>query len=71
MVTTVNRAMQELAQAAQAVRGLAEDESPTVHGLNSVLQEVARAARALRVLAETLERQPEAILRGKRQQEGY
>jgi len=66
MITTMNRASQELTGAAQAVRKLAEEGSPTVHGLNSVLQEIARAARALRVLAETLERQPEAILRGKR-----
>jgi len=71
MVTRMNLAVQELAGAAKAVRGLAEDESPTVHNLNSVLQEVSRAARALRVLAETLEQQPEAILRGKRQQDNY
>jgi len=66
MITTMNQASQELTGAALAVRKLAEERSPTVHGLNSVLHEIARAARALRVLAETLEQQPEAILRGKR-----
>lgn len=71
MVTTMKRASEELTGAAEAVRNLANDESPTINGLNSALREVARAARALRVLAETLEHQPEAILRGKRQQEDF
>jgi hypothetical protein len=35
--------------------------------MNAALKEISRAADALRLLAETLERQPDAIYRGKRQ----
>jgi paraquat-inducible protein B len=65
MVTTIKQASEELTGAAKALHDLAENRSPTIYGLNTTLKEVARAARAIRVLAETLERQPEAILRGK------
>lgn len=71
IVITMKRASQELTNAAKAVHDLAEEESPAIYGLNSAMQEITRAARALRVLAETLEQQPEAILRGKRQQVDY
>jgi hypothetical protein len=38
-----------------------------VDNVNATLKEIARAADALRLLAETLEQQPDAIWRGKRQ----
>jgi paraquat-inducible protein B len=66
MVASLNKTSEELAKTAQALQGLAGEESPTVQHLNTALQEVSRAARALRLLAETLEQQPEAILKGKR-----
>ncbi|OGQ95149.1 MAG: hypothetical protein A2521_00375 [Deltaproteobacteria bacterium RIFOXYD12_FULL_57_12] len=62
----MTRAGEELAGAAQAVRDLSGEGSPTVQRLDAVLQEISRAARALRLLAETLEQQPEAMVRGKR-----
>lgn len=62
----VSLATQELASAARAIHKVTDEESPTTQHLNSALQEVSRAARALRLLSETLEQQPEAILRGKR-----
>lgn len=62
----VSQASKEMAAAAQAIQELTEEESPTTQHLNAALQEVARAARALRLLSETLEQQPEAIIRGKR-----
>jgi paraquat-inducible protein B len=68
MVAGMTEASEELAKAAAAVRGLIEQESPTTQNLNAALKEIARAADALRVLAETLEQQPDAIWRGKRQQ---
>ena len=70
VVKNLTRASEELTTAAQAVRGLAKEESPTIQGLNAALSEISRAARALRFLAETLEQQPEAIVRGKRPVEG-
>lgn len=66
MFRNVGQASRELASAAQSIRELAAAESPTTLQLNAALQEVSRTARALRLLAETLEQQPEAILRGKR-----
>jgi paraquat-inducible protein B len=66
LVRNLTRASEELAGAAQTVRRLAEAESPTVQHANQALKEVARAAEALRRLAELLERQPDAIIRGKR-----
>ena len=70
MVASMEKAGEELAKTAQALQGLAGEESPTVRQLNTALQEISRAARALRLLAETLERQPEAVLHGKRLEEG-
>ena len=40
--------------------------SPTQHGLQQLLKEITAAARSVRALAETLDRQPESLLRGKR-----
>ena len=59
--------IRDRAKAAGAVRMLAEQESPTVTSVNAALKEIARAADALRQLAETLEQQPDAVWRGKRQ----
>jgi paraquat-inducible protein B len=67
MVAGMTQASEDLAKAASAVRSLTEQESPTVHNVNAALKEIARAADALRLLAETLEQQPDAIWRGKRQ----
>jgi paraquat-inducible protein B len=67
MVTGMSQASEELAKAAAAVRKLTEQESPTVGNVNAALKEIARAADALRLLAETLEQQPDAIYRGKKQ----
>lgn len=62
----VKQASQEVAAAAKSIHVLTREESPTTLHLNNALEEIARAARALRLLADTLEQQPEAILRGKR-----
>ena len=47
-------------------RTLAED-APLQQDLHETLQELARAATSLRVLTDYLERHPEAIIRGKRE----
>lgn len=67
MVAGMTQASEDLAKAAASVRKLTEQESPTVDNVNAALKEIARAADALRLLAETLEQQPDAIWRGKRQ----
>jgi len=67
MNDNIKRAAEELAGAATSLRQLADEDSPTVQRLNMSLEEISRAARALRQLAETLEREPEAIIRGKQE----
>lgn len=63
---SITQAGAELAAAAEALRQLADKDSPTVQRIDLSLQEISRTARALRRLTETLEQQPEAVLRGKR-----
>jgi paraquat-inducible protein B len=67
MVSNMVRASDELAKAAASLSSLTAQESPTVQNMNDALKEISRAADALRRLAETLEEQPDAIYRGKRQ----
>ncbi|MBX3670517.1 MAG: MCE family protein [Rhodocyclaceae bacterium] len=50
---------------AEARRNLSAD-APLQNDLRDAAREIARAAQALRLLAETLEAQPESLLRGKR-----
>lgn len=65
MVTSITRAGEELTAAALALQNLTDAQSPTVQHLDSATAEIARAARALRQLAETLEQQPESLLKGR------
>lgn len=62
--STLHVAQEALTGAKQIMR---DDASWSV-SLNAALNEITRAARALRTLADTLERHPEALLRGKRGQ---
>jgi paraquat-inducible protein B len=60
-------AMKDVRKSLGAVeRTLAED-APFQQDLRQTLQELARAAASLRVLTDYLERHPEAIIRGKRE----
>ena len=43
--------------------------APVQQELRDALQEIARAARSLRVLTEYLERHPEALIRGKTEEQ--
>ncbi len=45
--------------------GLIREDSPLMYSLVDALNELANAARSVRDLADTLEQQPEALLRGK------
>ena len=48
-----------------AQRTLSQD-SPVQNDLRDALQEVSRASEALRALVDSIERQPDSLLRGKR-----
>jgi paraquat-inducible protein B len=61
----VKRAAAALGQAADTLRTAAADDSALRLNADRALQDVARAARALRELGELLERQPDALLRGR------
>lgn len=66
VLARTQQAADELARAATALAALAGEDSTLRRRTDEALVEVARAARALRELAELLERQPDAILRGRR-----
>lgn len=65
VVTSVQQAADELTRAAAALRNAASDESSTVQGVQRAMADLARAARAVRELADTLEQQPQSLIRGK------
>jgi paraquat-inducible protein B len=62
----LNEAIAAFEQGMKEVEGLASPDSPTLYQLNNALQEVTRASRSLQSLANTLEQQPESLIRGKR-----
>jgi paraquat-inducible protein B len=62
---SVRLAAEELALSARALRSATADDSLLMQNLDRSTQEVARAARALRQLAELLEREPQAVIRGR------
>ena len=45
---------------------LIDDDSSVVYNMNTALEEIANAARSIRALADALERNPEAMFRGKK-----
>lgn len=66
ILTNITNASKELTDAARTIQNLTEEKSPTIQGLDAALKEMVRAARAIRLLTDTLEQQPDAVLRGKR-----
>jgi len=52
-------------RAMSSAQSVLESESPLQNDLRNALREIARAAESLRILADTLERRPEALIRGK------
>jgi paraquat-inducible protein B len=61
----LNSAITAFEQGMGQVEGLTSPDSPTLYQLDTALKEVARASRSLQSLANTLEQQPEALIRGK------
>jgi paraquat-inducible protein B len=69
LVLELTRASVQVRQTAQTLQNLTSQESPTKVRLDQAMVEIGRTARALRLLAESLENQPESMLRGKRTKE--
>jgi paraquat-inducible protein B len=59
------RAIQEAEETIVGLQSTTGEDSPLVHALTGALAELTAASRAIRILAETLESQPESLLRGK------
>lgn len=61
----VQKSLDQFKSTAQTVDNTFAEDSPLVYQLNRTLKDVSRSATALRNLSDTLEQQPEALLRGK------
>jgi paraquat-inducible protein B len=66
LIPSARQVLDDARRAIQDARTLAAQSEPLPQQVGAALRDVGRAADALRDLAETLERQPEALLRGKR-----
>lgn len=64
----LNATATKLSATLGAIEHRFSDDSPTLYQLHQALDEVANAGRAIQGLADTLEQQPEALLRGKQQE---
>jgi len=66
LVQSLRRTADELSRSAVALREGTGDDAPLNQNLQRTLQDVSHAARALRELADTLDQQPESLLKGRR-----
>ncbi len=65
LMIKLQSAAAEVANAAAALRGAAGSEDGVVRQASLAMQDLSRAARALRALADSLEQQPQSLLRGR------
>jgi paraquat-inducible protein B len=65
-LATLNTAIVAFEQGMTGIDGLVSPDSPTLYQLNIALGEMTRAGRSLQAMANTLEAQPESLIRGKR-----
>jgi len=65
LLASVQQAADELGRSAAALRAAASDESAPLLSVQRAMGDVSRAARAVRELADTIEQQPQALIRGK------
>jgi paraquat-inducible protein B len=63
--TELTEATDAFQESMQQLDKLLSNDSATIYQLNKALNEVSKASRSLRQLANTLENQPEALLKGK------
>jgi paraquat-inducible protein B len=59
------QAIHEAEKTMESLQSTAGEDSALVHALTRALTELTAASRSIRILAETLESQPESLLRGK------
>ena len=64
-LSRIDNVAKETEMTVVSARGVVSKNSTTVIELNQAIREITEAARAVRVFANTLERNPEAVLRGK------
>jgi paraquat-inducible protein B len=62
--------LSQLEQTLQSMEGSVSKDSRVVYELNTTLREVKAAARSIRILTETIEREPEALFRGRKGSKG-
>ncbi len=65
LLASVQQAADELGRSAVALRSATSDDSASVQSVQRAMTDVARAARAVREMADTIEQQPQSLLRGK------
>lgn len=61
----LSNSLEQVNKTAASIDGAVSENSPLINQLNSTLNEISRSATSFRNLTETLEQQPEALLRGK------
>ena len=66
VVRDLQRALDELARASASLRQAADSDGPLLQQTDRTMRDLSQAARALRQLANTLDAQPEALLRGRK-----
>lgn len=62
----LQKSLNQFSKAAEGINQSFSEDAPLVNQLTTTLEDVSRSAKAFRSLSETLEQQPEALLRGKK-----
>jgi paraquat-inducible protein B len=62
----LHQSLESFNEATTSVNNMLSEDAPLVYQLNHTLMDISRSAQALRSMSETLDQQPEAILRGRR-----
>lgn len=66
LLQSLRAASDELGRTAAALREATQEDAQLTQNVQRALQDLARASRAVRELADTLEEQPDALLKGRR-----
>ncbi|PUA26601.1 MAG: hypothetical protein B0W54_22930 [Cellvibrio sp. 79] len=69
-LVSLQKSMDQFNTTAQSIDTTFAEDSPLVYQLNRTLKDVSRSANALHNLSDTIEQQPESLLRGKQSVDG-
>lgn len=69
LTDNTQRTLIEAQKTLRQLEALLSEDSTQLYNLNVALDEIVSAARSIRIFAETIERQPETLLRGKNPQD--